>query len=160
MCLTSHLLTPPAKIHPPHYHNHNHHHQLSLHTSGNYSQTWLSLMYHDNVFHYPLLHYHHNNLCTCRQIPVPLSNYTYIHVSRLNIPESPWCKMTSSDARSRLECASHCTLKQASGPCGAFIYNSTLTEPCIMYSTDSSYTEAITGEQYAQLYIAMPDWRC
>ncbi|KAK3796859.1 hypothetical protein RRG08_055694 [Elysia crispata] len=106
-------------------------------------------------------HYCQNNYSViCERDAVSLSNYTYIHVSRLNIPESPWCKMTSSGARSRLECASHCTLKQASGPCGAFIYNSTLTEPCIMYSTDSSYTEAITGEQYEQLYIAMPVWRC
>ncbi|KAK3784805.1 hypothetical protein RRG08_003196, partial [Elysia crispata] len=96
----------------------------------------------------------------CEKDPMPLSNHTFIHVSQLDIPESPWCRMTSSRVSSRVECAFHCKFQQRSGLCGAFIYDSTLTEPCVMYSTDSSYTEAITGEQYAQLYIAMPVWRC
>ncbi|KAK3764237.1 hypothetical protein RRG08_032943 [Elysia crispata] len=103
----------------------------------------------------------HSVLCEKEASPDISSNNTYTHVSKLNSPESSWYRMTSSDARSRLECAAACRSQQASGSCGAFIYDSTLpTKPCIMYSTDSTYTEAITGERYAQLYITSPPWKC
>ncbi|RUS69375.1 hypothetical protein EGW08_022865 [Elysia chlorotica] len=89
----------------------------------------------------------------------PIIHYTL--VSKLDIPESPWYRMQSSDAMSRTACAAQCSHYQVSGPCGAFVYDSKLlAEPCILYSKTGISTDAIPAEHYAQLYKAMLSWRC
>ncbi|GFS27647.1 hypothetical protein ElyMa_005290200 [Elysia marginata] len=93
-----------------------------------------------------------------------LPNYTYTHISKLNTTESQWRRAASSSKVSRLECAAACTSQLTSGSCGAFVYNSTAAsssgESCVLFSTDSLLTEAISTEHYAQLYIAMLDLKC